>query len=132
MAIKITKSQAVEKNTVTTHLADTGAELTSAINLYNEAMSEAWEPVRAALDAYNTALEAATELANDVIGDLESKIEAKSEKWQEGEAGQQATAMLDAWEGTDFSPIEMDKPDDLEEPDLEHEAILEDLQEEAE
>ena len=73
-------------------------------------MRKAHDELTAATNSYNEALSGIRTFAEEVITDSRSKFEAATEKWQEGEKGQEADEWIQQWENADI-------PDDLEEPD---------------
>lgn len=63
------------------------------------------DDVNEAIRAYNLALSKAEAFATGVAEDLRSDYEEKSERWQEGEAGQQANDFIEEWEGFEGSAL---------------------------
>ena len=67
----------------------------------------------AAVDAYNEALGELRELVRAVETDWQSTWDKRSERWQEGAAGQSAAEMITAWTALadDLEDIEVVLPD---------------------
>jgi hypothetical protein len=61
--------------------------------------------VNEAIRAYNLSLLKAESFASTVAEDFRSAYEEKSERWQEGEAGQEAVSFIEEWEGFEGSAL---------------------------
>lgn len=70
-----------------------------------------------AIIAYNAALQALNEFRAQVVDDIETFINDKSEKWQEGDAGQAHQAWRDAWEESCGDELDDTVPEYPEAPD---------------
>jgi hypothetical protein len=81
---------------------------------------------------YNSVLEDVRAFAERIAERIESEIDEKSEKWQEGEKGEQAATWRDEWKDADFAEVDLDYPQDMEELALEDAERLEQLPQEAE
>ncbi len=132
MAFKLTKKEMVTRDQIVAALREKGGGLEEAISTFNTAFEEAWGAVDAALTEYNDALAEAKEFTDEIHGDRQNEYDEKSEKWQEGERGEIASSWLGEWEGIDLSEIEIEKPDEIDVPDLSHADDLEGLPEMAE
>jgi hypothetical protein len=66
---------------------------------------------------YNGALETLKAIYADIATEARDYYEERSEKWQEGEAGEQYSAWLDTLENADLEDIDLELADDLDEPD---------------
>lgn len=78
------------------------------------------DDVNEAIRAYNISLLKAEAFATAIAEDFRSDYEDKSERWQEGEAGQQANDFIEEWEGFEGSKL----PEvAILEPELEEEAM---------
>lgn len=88
------------------------------ISVFNEKMTQAFELVVTAAEAYNAALEDAQGFMEDKVRELEEKIDDHSPKWRESEAGEQHLDTLGEWESLDFEGIDTDPPDLLSVPDM--------------
>ena len=120
---KFTKAQIDEKAKHREDVAKAHAALTDAIDAFNAAKAEAWAKVEAAQTEYRDAVSAANEWRDNLHGDAQSYFDERSEKWQEGDAGQQYSAWLDTI-GTEFDESdEIDEPEDLEAPEDVSESI---------
>lgn len=105
------------------------ARMNDAAGAYNEAKREAWEKFAEAQSDFIQALGNAQDFVNEVGAKLQEYHADRSEKWQEGEAGQAFEAWASAWADCDLTHDEVDEPDDLpdavEEPVAAFEALPE-------
>lgn len=82
--------------------------------------------VMAAISDYNDAVSNAESLREEIASDLQSVYDDKSERWQESDAGQNLSSMIDEWTGVEFEPMEYEWPD-VPDPVMEHADTLEGL-----
>jgi|CXWL01.1.fsa_nt_gi hypothetical protein len=149
--MKLTKKDITERDHLVRELDDAGGALRAATEEFNRARSTAWGLVEAALSAFNAqveelyvpvqaavekfdeALQAAADFAGAQADDAQAEIDDKSERWQEGEAGERARSFVGEWESArdgklsdavsddrDFAapgPVEVDEPEALTEFD---------------
>jgi hypothetical protein len=126
--MKLTKQERGEQTAHVSALQEAAAKLTRAVEDYNAAAATAWEKlIVPALEAYNNTLDEARAFAENIASNVESFYDEKSEKWQEGDRGSAVQDMQDEWISFDASEVEIDAPDELDEPDLGHAADLEGL-----
>ena len=107
------KTQLTERDALCTRLRDTYAALEAAIETYNAAVADQWQPVADALDAYNAVVADAQGWREDIAGTIQSEIEEHSDTWQEGDKGQAFAAWQAEWEQADLETIEMEAPEPL-------------------
>ena len=108
-------------------------EAEAAVNAYNTAIAEAYDTYQAALveafdehidDLAFDALHEAESFRQEIADDLRSYYDDKSERWQEGDTGEQYAEWVEAWEEADFSlytdlgPADTDAPEPLETPEV--------------
>lgn len=97
----------------------------------NAALEEAVRPLNDAIRAYNDVVALARAFVDDIADEFRSEYDGKSERWQESDRGQTASAFVEAWQNVDLdevAKIEIVEPD---EPEL-HADALNALPEEAE
>ena len=83
-------------------LVEAHAEMSAAVDNYNDAVAE-----------YNAAATAVQEFRDEVVGDMEAYRDDRSERWQEGDAGQAYQAWIDEWQGLEAEGVEVAEcPDD--------------------
>lgn len=118
MAFKLTKAEKTQKAELATKLEEAKDKLLAEIASYNEKLAELGEPVQAAVEAYNDAVQAAKNFADDIASSRQDEFDEKSERWQESDNGCNAQEFINAWEGVDDSEAEVELPEEIAEPDL--------------
>src|SRR5215467_224119 len=131
MAFKLGKEEMLRRDELVEKLNDLAGNVETAVAEYNSKIEELRAPVEAALTAYNEAAEDAREFAEGVSNDADEQIQEKSEKWQEGEKGEQACSWRDEWSALDFSAIEIEFPEEITVEGMDYGATLEQAPEEA-
>jgi uncharacterized membrane-anchored protein YjiN (DUF445 family) len=110
--MKLSRQQDAERDALIDRLNEARAALEEKIDAANAAIGEANE----ARDAFNSHITDAQEFVDGIASEIEDFINEKSERWQEGEKGQAATAMLGEWQGYSFETLdeyeEIARPDD--------------------
>lgn len=91
------RQQAEHAAQLAARAADVGAELRRLLG----SLPELARPVNAAIERWNAAALAANAFAAEVADQLDGDINEKSERWQEGDAGQAAQALRDEWQEFD-------------------------------
>jgi hypothetical protein len=89
-----------------------------AVGGFNEAMAEAWKHVEESLAALNTAVVDLNAFREEVVQGMEDFAGERSEKWQESEAGQAYESWKDEWDGCRVEEVELERPADVDEPDV--------------
>lgn len=115
---KLSKGQLAEKTKVGAALNTAAEDLRAAIEKYNETAAEQWVAVAEAVEKYNNAIAETDDFRNDVIATMEDFRAEKSDKWQEGEAGEAYGNWIQEWENIELESCDIDQPDPLDEPDL--------------
>ena len=101
-------------------LGTTGQTLTSAwsdVADCKNAVDDAVAEMNAAIERYNEAMEEARGFVEDLANIANEYMGERSEKWQEGEAGQAYQEWIFALENVDFSEVEEVKVEYPDEPD---------------
>lgn len=112
---KLTKHALTERDEITGKLTDTYNALEEALLTFNNAMQTVWDTdVEPAIEAYNAAVEAAKEWRDEQVGEMEQYIDERSEKWEEGEAGQRYTAWKQEYEYLELERVELSMPEPVE------------------
>lgn len=127
MAFKLTKAENKQRDELVANLEVASAALSEAVETANEQIALVEEGVNIAIEAYNEALSAAREFAQDIASRLEEEIGEKTEKWQEGENGQAAEELRNAWAELDLEDIEPITIEQVVDFDLSHRDDLENL-----
>lgn len=79
----------------------------SAVEELND---KALAAVNAAIVALNSAMSDIREFRDNIVAQISDYYDERTEKWQEGETGQQFTRWKDAWECEEFDDIEELEP----------------------
>jgi hypothetical protein len=131
VAFKLSKQETADREGHVERLEKVWGELTEAVNAYNTGVAKLREPVDKAVADYNEALGEAKAFAEQVASRLEGEYDDKSEKWQEGEAGEAAAEFRDAWQSVDLEDLANEWPEDLAIEDPDHAPELSELPTEA-
>jgi chromosome segregation ATPase len=128
MAFRLTKAEVQQREEIAAALDAAGTTLNAAVETYNAACEEAWKDVLKAQTAYNQQVEVAQAFITEIHETRQSEFDDKSEKWQDGEAGQAVSGWLEQWE-VELDEIEIDKPDGFDDLDLDAKDTFEQLPE---
>jgi chromosome segregation ATPase len=121
----LSKGQGKEKADLIDGVRTAHAELETAIGTYNEALTEEKGKVQEKLDALNAKIHEVKEWTVDLASDMQNYHDEKSERWQEGENGQNYSSWKDGYENLDTDDVEIEFPEDLEVPAC---AVADDLE----
>ena len=91
-------------------------ELETAITEYNAAMEEEQDKVQGKLNALNEKIREASDWATGIASEMQSYYDEKSERWQEGENGENYLSWKEEYEGLSTDDVEIDFPEDMEVP----------------
>lgn len=127
--LKMTESEGERRDVLVADLRTKRDKLSGAISDFNVALETARAELRVAVEDYNETITEAKGFAEDKAREIEDAIDSKSEKWQEGEKGEAASAWKEAWEEIDseFEELDADQmaPSDMEDYDDEFPEKLE-------
>jgi predicted nuclease with TOPRIM domain len=127
----LSKEQIRERADLVTKLREKHESLTETIEVFNAALTTHQKAVEEALQSLNGVIVEGKDWLEGISQEQSDYYEDKSEKWQEGENGQNYDAWKELYEnvsGTDELTIEF--PDPLEVPDCELPDELENLPDE--
>lgn len=113
---RLTRKQLTVRDAHACNIRSKGEELNAAVEEFNETMQTAWEKVEAARDALNEELDSANQFRQEVWEAADSYYADRSERWQEGDAGQEYQEFMGQWE-EELEPVEVERPDDVSEPE---------------
>jgi hypothetical protein len=114
MAFKLTKDQTAAKAELAAAIEKAWAAVEDAVGVFNDSVSQAKEVLTAQVAAFNDVAGQVATFTAEIAGRADEDISGRSEKWQEGDAGQAAIEWKDEWENFDADGIEnIDWPDDL-------------------
>jgi len=133
MLFKLGKEQIAQRDAIAVKIQEQREAVDTAVVAFNDAMTVARNELQAALDIYNEALTEAKTFAEDVAQNWENDFEEKSERWQEGEKGEAVREMIEAWQSVDLDEAAIDMPDaEVSFDDVEmHDEVLSNLPTEA-
>lgn len=115
MAFKITKEE--DKRLDELAAALDAAPVNAALEEYNAAVVAAKEKFEQVLSAYNEKRQEAYEYVEGLRDNFQSEFDDMSEAWQEGDRGQAAQELIDAFDGvlgTLEQELSPEFPDELE------------------
>ena len=125
---KLTTFQHNERDRLVKELADSEEGLEKAVRQHASDMDDANNRLVQVLERHNDVIHEINEFRDGVASDITDYISERSERWQEGEKGELYRAWEDAWHG-DIDEVEIDLPDEIEEPELDAAQSLKDLPE---
>jgi DNA repair ATPase RecN len=123
---KVDKGRQSELVQLSEKLRTIGNELTAEIVAFNDEISRRWQEIESLVESYNESVQQVNEVRESVHSDMDSYYTDRSEKWQEGEAGQNYQSWMEAW-ADDLPEIAVEQPDEIEEPSLEASDLIDDL-----
>jgi chromosome segregation ATPase len=125
MAFKTTKAQLARRGALAAELRSRANALNVAIAEFNRELQPLARAVAEAQTHYNEAMESARTLAGEISDPAQEQFDAKSERWQDGDAGTQVREWIEQWEMS-LDDVDLDLPEPLEEIDPdEHAGALE-------
>lgn len=127
MGFKLTKAEEAARQVHIAELTAAAEALTIGVATFNEELSEIKEKAEALFEVYNQAVIEAREFCQDVAGRISGEVGEKSEKWQEGDKGQEATAWGELWDGALATDCDITFPEEAELHDTDHAELLGDL-----
>jgi len=122
---KFSKAQNAELQEWITKLAQAKQNVDDAWSEFEEKHGAVAE----AIGEYNGVVTELAEWRDGIVGVMEEYQGERSDKWQEGDAGQQYQSWIDEWQGLEFEEIEIPEFPDF--PDIEHIEVLENAPTEA-
>jgi hypothetical protein len=132
VAFKLSRQELAARDQHVESLEKVWAELVGIVSTYNLEVEALRAPVEAVVEKYNEVLVLAKGFAEEIANRVEGEYDEKSEKWQEGEQGQAAAELRDAWRDIDMEYIVLEWPEDLSIDDPDHAPELAELPTEAE
>jgi hypothetical protein len=121
MAFKTTKDQLAKRDALAADLRRKARLLNAAIAEFNRQLGPIAQAVAEAQTHYNAAMESARTLANEISGPAQEQFDAKSEKWQDSDAGVHIRTWIEGWEMS-LDDVDLDLSEPLDEIDPEERA----------
>jgi hypothetical protein len=121
MVFKTSKGQLARRDGLAGDLRKRAEELNDAIADYNLKLDPFVRAVVEAQARYNETMEAARTLAREITDPAQEQFDAKSDRWQESDAGILIRLWIEQWE-VSLDDVELELPEPLEEIDPEEHA----------
>jgi len=115
---KFSKEQQTEIDKTLAEIAEAETKLTEAVETFNEWLESNSSDIEAARTVYNEKLAELQAVYTNIAEAAREYYEEKSDKWQEGEAGEAYNEWLDQLESIDLEEIDIELPDPIEMPDF--------------
>ncbi len=112
MAFRLTNDEQKDKTKHESALREGWAKVEDAKAEAEGAIQQAMSALKEAINEFQTAVENAEGFRDEVSSRLREEFDDKSETWQEGDRGQEASSVVESWENTSF------QADDLEVPEI--------------
>jgi TolA-binding protein len=132
MAFKLNKQEDAQRADLVNKLTSAREALDAKIEDLQDAFQTAVDALEDEVRAYNETLEQARGFCADTAAQAEEDFGDKSERWQEGERGEQAREWIDAWEQADLEDAELPEVPRIEIELADHADVLDQLPTEAE
>jgi uncharacterized protein YukE len=114
---RLTKDQIEQHSQISTDLHAAHEAVQSAVAEFNAKVAAAYAELEPHVSDFNSEVEKANSFMGEVYADQESFYDEKSEKWQEGDAGEAYRSWMEQWEQV-IEEMELDVPEELGEPDV--------------
>lgn len=121
----ISRAEGLKKTALVDAIRTAHSELETAIADYNATMEGAKDVVQGKLNELNVKIHEAKDWAEGIASDMQEYYDEKSERWQEGENGENYSNWKDGYENLDTDDVEITFPDELEVPEC---AVADDLE----
>lgn len=116
---KLTKDQWVQITEAMDACNKQGDQLHAAVHAYNETVDRARADLGNCLNSYNESVAALREIYNDLSGQAQEYYEERSEAWQDSDAGTTYAEWIEQLADVDgLDGVDLELPEDIEEPDL--------------
>lgn len=115
---RMSKGAEKDLNSAVELLREKKAAIEAAIERFNEEVDKLKDDVNGAVEDYNTAREAALAIVEEVKDSAQSYYDDRTEKWQEGDKGQEYSEWCTALDNVNSDGLEVEFPDDLEAPEM--------------
>jgi hypothetical protein len=110
----LSKSDEKKKAELVDAIRMANTDLQAAIEEYDKAVTAEQAKVKEALKAVNAKIQEAKEWAEGIASEMQEYYDEKSERWQEGDNGQQYSEWKDSYENFSPDDLEIEFPEELE------------------
>lgn len=112
---RLSKADLARRDELLARLAEASEAVTAAFEAVNAEIDAKITP---AIEAYNAAVDEVDGWKDDIVREQDEHFDGRSEKWQDGEAGQAYASWKSEFEGLDLSHV--DDATALEPPAMDH------------
>lgn len=124
----LNKEQQSNLSQLQSDLQDAQEKVESAINDFNANINDLWaNSVTESLDNYNKLVQQANEFVEETRDSMQTYYDERSEKWQEGERGQEFQSWLVEWDSTELEEIDVTMPEETDVPDFQAVEVIAEL-----
>jgi hypothetical protein len=123
---KLSTTDEAKRTALIGRLREATEKVEAETEKFNAAVSSAFNLLRGAINAYNEVVQEAEEFRSDIDSQMEDYQSERSEAWLDGEAGLNYQSWRDEW-AENFEDLEVDEPEAIELPELEHADKLENI-----
>jgi len=127
MAFKLTKADEARRDALIEKLEAARGVVADEVEAFNTDRADRLLVVDAAVVAYNELLEEVRGFVSDLASEHREAYDEMSEKWQEGDKASSVDEWISDFESVELDDIELDLPEPLDEPTMEHNEALEAL-----
>ena len=114
MAIKFSKTQLKQFEKFKAELTKNCSELHDAIEAYNDIVAEHTTALTEAQTEFNATISELRDFVSEITNNWQEQLEHKKAAWHETDAGADAVALLQEWQGLELEEIEFEIPDEIE------------------
>jgi hypothetical protein len=116
--MKISKAQSQQLATFRSRLASTKGNVSRLYDDLLAAIKAAESKLGTAIDEHNAVVGEAEEFVTGIADGFDDDFGEKSERWQEGDAGQAARSFIDEWQNINLSEVDRVRVLRPDEPDF--------------
>lgn len=109
----LSRDQLQTMNRLAEQLSETGEDLQEAIQRFNQHLRSANEEVQTLQDRFNELVQEAQSFVQTVHDEQEAYRDERSDRWQEGDAGQAYEEWMDAW-SIELEEVDLALPEEIE------------------
>lgn len=114
---KLSKTEIKEKDDLATKIEAAATKVRAAVEAINEKLLDLIREAESAVEEYNATVDEWNEFRSGIEEQQQEFFDNRSESWQEGDAGSDYQGWIDEWVD-EPEHIEIDFPDQIQEPDL--------------
>lgn len=120
MTFKLSKAERDRLDELHGRLDAASLAVEEAVDEFRDTVEDAKDAVHERVVAYNDVVREIAGWRDEFVAEKRGEWDEKSEKWQAGDKGQAASGWIDEFENLNLDEIEVDWPEELTPPDMEH------------